>query len=89
MGANNGTGRPCWFCCSACRKRRSREYYGQPSGVIYDASNVTLTGRSRACRIGTAGCRNSTRSREYICKVCGHKGWSRHTDLEDLEAKLC
>lgn len=81
MGSNNGTGRPFYFRCSACRKNWHRDEWARKG------FKVILTGRKRyANGKGNAGNRNSTHAREYRCESCGHVGWSRHSDLERLEA---
>lgn len=83
-GTNAGTGQPISFRCSQCRLVEGA--YGRRSerGWI---GRVKLTGRHRAARYGNARGRNSTKRREYECLDCRHVGWSRHTDLERLEAR--
>jgi len=78
MGANNGTGIPLFFRCAAARKDRR--------GWRVQSHTVKLTGKSKPTdRLG--GIRNSKRSRQYEC-ACGHVGWSKHVDLERLEASV-
>ena len=79
-GTNGGTGQPIWFCCSECRKTRD----GRTNGGPYDA---ILTGRTRKAPQGNTRGRNSSFRFEYHCQYCGHVGWSRHVDLEDVFKK--
>lgn len=67
-----------WFHCAVFR-REDRKTRDRSAHVI------SLTGRKRVMSIGNAGNRNSKHSREYKCS-CGHVGWSRHVDLEVVEA---
>lgn len=79
MGANNGTGWPIYFRCSACRRQRSsRPFSSEGRGFTDD---VTLTGRTRKYMGGNRGVRGAATHYEYTCR-CGHTGWSRHKDLE-------
>lgn len=76
-GTNAGTGQPINFQCSACRRRRR-----WPCGA---KTHVRLTGRKKKLDDGNARGRSTKWSREYICRDCGHKGWSRHIDLQDID----
>lgn len=78
-GTNAGTGQPISFQCSACRAKKSHlNNYHYPHGYRND---VTLTGRVKKLNDGRSRGRSSNCLREYKCKHCGHKGWSRHSDL--------
>lgn len=93
MGSNNGTGEPSVFRCSACRRKnplRKRQLGERSFTYEYElrrptgyADRVRLTGRKR--RHSTGGIRHGTLSREYECLDCGHVGWSRHIDLDQLD----
>ena len=86
MGANNGSGRPNYFCCSKCRIQNSRQDF-LPGHFVRTGYKVTLTGKKRALNDGRAGIRNSTHARQYTCDDCGHVGWSRHFQLEHQEER--
>ena len=83
-GTNAGTGKPLSFQCSRCRRENVTREMNREPRTGYD---VTLTGRKRSCKQGTAGGRNSKYKREYTCHDCGHVGWSRHHHLEDQEKR--
>ena len=76
-GSNNGTGRPLTFRCSICRRNKVHAAHGY-------ANRIQLTGKKKSSPTN-CGCRNDEWAREYICTDCGHRGWSRHTDLMYLE----
>ncbi len=81
MGQSSGPGSPVFFMCFKCRIRRGadRVHEGKPP-KFGGLADVQLTGRERKNRHAT-GLRSSMTSREYVC-VCGHVGWSNHSDLE-------
>jgi predicted RNA-binding Zn-ribbon protein involved in translation (DUF1610 family) len=85
-GANNGTGQPSFFRCSRCRKRHgTNEYFGQRgTWELGGKLRVDLTGRSKPHGGSARGVRGSMLAREYVCRDCGHRGWSKHMDLEIL-----
>jgi hypothetical protein len=74
MGQSAGTGSPVWFKCHGQRQRYGRHH------------QVERTGRERRYRPprGSAlGIRSDYVAREYVCRTCGHRGWSNHVDLID------
>lgn len=75
MGANNGTGQPYWFRCSACRRTHALGGGGH-------VKDVALTGKTRKYTGGNRGPRGSRTHYQYVCHTCGHEGWSRHVELE-------
>lgn len=73
--AGQGTGRPITFRCWACKR----------SPKILKGTNYEATGRTRRLPFGAAGsqhARNTNRLIEYRCLTCGHRGWSKHRDME-------
>lgn len=65
--AGRGTGVPLVFDCAKCHGRR------------FDVTGRTrkLYGRQASNRVQ----RTSKFAAEYECRLCNHKGWSRHIDV--------
>lgn len=79
-GTNAGTGQPLVLRCAKC-KRDSRDLFKRYG------DNLVATGRVRPLMLsqqGHGGPRVTNRRIEYLCRDCGHKGWSRHKDAERL-----
>lgn len=80
---------PAWFLCPNERKaNQRRRWLGERREV--ERHVVRLTGEKRDNPSHNRGARSSDHEREYVCETCGHRGWSRHKELERMEeARQC
>lgn len=78
-GTNAGTGQPLTFQCAKCRRAKTFDSSRVDSGY---GRRIKLTGKRQIINDGHAGARSANYRFEYDCLDCGHRGWSRHRDLE-------
>lgn len=79
MGLSSGPGYPLSLRCAKCK--------GVDNGRGY---KLRATGRTRPRRPSEASQRirqmKDGKVAEYECLECGHRGWSKHSKMEDLLA---
>lgn len=75
-------GVPFRFKCSKCRREGHRLVKKDDGSFFVKGSvvRVCLTGKIKPV-IYVSRDRLDIHSREYVCKDCNHKGYSRHIDL--------
>jgi len=82
--AGTGTGCPITFRCAKCRMTCNRSIDDVcrdrpgPRGWV---DRVTLTGRSRPYKLRSGPRRMQPIAVEYVCRDCGHTGWSAHSNI--------
>jgi hypothetical protein len=88
MGRGEYAGQPATFACSQCRKHRN--FYDSEtkstSETIGRCFRTTGKLRPQASQ-GSNYHRWPHHAYQYVCLGCGHKGWSRHPDVERVYRK--
>ena len=86
-GKGIGTGVPLTFRCAKCKVGRdyqSPRSWDQEKGTHYVATGLT---KPMPWYRGRSPIRRAKQLTQYRCLICGHIGWSSHSDMDRALAK--